>query len=166
MNLEVTWTELKEFIDDRNLSVQWININSRYQLVALDGAFSVNCNILQTSPRSNDQADFEDNYQAAGNKLLAFSASDILIDRSGSTSATPNTSTQIIPINIDRKYLFIQNVDTSVIWINFTVNATTSQPSISLIPGSSFVMEGTAITTEAINIISSVASVEYTAKEK
>jgi hypothetical protein len=88
-----------------------------------------------------------------------------LTDQSGTTSGIPNTSTQIMAANATRKYLLIQNVSNVNMWINFTSAATTNQPSILLSAGSSFIMEDSFVSTEAINVISSSASRSFTAKE-
>lgn len=88
----------------------------------------------------------------------------VLTDASGTTSGTPNTSTQIMAANSFRKYLLIQNVSSNTIWINFTSAATTTQPSVELLPGGSLVQESGFVSGEAINVISSVASQAYTAK--
>jgi len=89
-----------------------------------------------------------------------------LTDRSGTTSGTASTSTQVAAANTSRKYFIIQNVSTTAtIWVNFTSAATATQPSIQLLPGGSFVMEAGYVSTEAINVLSTTASVAYTAKE-
>lgn len=87
-------------------------------------------------------------------------------DRSGTTSATPSTSTTVAASNASRKYFIIQNNHASnTIWINFTTAAAATQPSIQLTPGSSYVMESSFISTEQINVICTVASSPFTAKE-
>lgn len=89
-----------------------------------------------------------------------------LTNRSGSTSGTVSTSTQIMAAVTTRRYLLIQNVSTTAtIWVNFTSAATTTQPSFYLLPGGSYSAEGSFVTNEAINVISTVASVPYAAKE-
>lgn len=92
-------------------------------------------------------------------------ANGVLTNRSGTTSATANISTTIIPANPTRKYLIIQNNSGSVIWINFTNAATESQPSFQLSSGASFTMESGFVSTEAITAISGKASAAFTAKE-
>lgn len=90
----------------------------------------------------------------------------LLIDGSGTTSGTPSTSTQVFAANPTRKYLLIQNIDTTTEWINFTGAATAGSGSIQLLPGAAFVEEANAISTEAINILSTGASVKFTAKQQ
>lgn len=85
-----------------------------------------------------------------------------LTNRSGTVGTV---SIQVMAVNTNRKYLFIQNVGNQTIWINFTAAATTTQPSIQMTPGASFVMENSFVSTEAINVISNNASVAFTAKE-
>lgn len=92
-------------------------------------------------------------------------AKGTLTNRSGTTSGTANTSTEIIPANANRKYLIIQNVSSAIIWINFGGAATTSQPSFQLSIGATFAMEGNFVSTEAVHAISSKSSMGFTAKE-
>ena len=87
-------------------------------------------------------------------------------DRSGTTSATPSTSTQVAAYNQTRRYFIIQNLSsTASCYINFTSAATVGAGSLYLGPYGSYVMESGTITTEAINIISATASVPFSAKE-
>lgn len=87
-------------------------------------------------------------------------------DRSGTTSATPSTSTQVAASNASRKYFFIVNASSSnTIWINFTTSAAATQPSIPVLPNASFVMESGFVSTEAINVLCTIASSPYSAKE-
>ena len=89
-----------------------------------------------------------------------------LTDRSG-TLTTAATSQQIAPANPSRRYLLIQNVSTTeVMWVNFTTAATQSEPSILLgANGGSLVMEASAVSTEAVNVIGASAGHPWTAKE-
>lgn len=96
---------------------------------------------------------------------ISATAHGVLTDNSGITSATINTATTLMPVNANRKILFIQNLGTMPIWINFTTPATQSQPSIQLAAGSNFTMEGNFVSTEAISVISGKASQPYTAKQ-
>lgn len=65
--LEVTWADLKAFVDARFLSIQWADISGRYYLRAYDGPFVLSLSMLKTSPASDDQTDFETNYKTKGN---------------------------------------------------------------------------------------------------
>lgn len=86
-----------------------------------------------------------------------------LTDRSGTATST---STQIMAANVSRKYIFIQNLGALPIYFNFTSTATAGGGSIALTSYASFTMEGTFISTEAINIIRSGSSdLTFTAKE-
>jgi hypothetical protein len=89
----------------------------------------------------------------------------IYTDRSGTTSGTPSTSTQVAAYNQQRRYFIIQNLSaTATIYVNFTSSASTTN-SLQLLPGGSYVMESNTITTEAINVLSATASVPFAAKE-
>ena len=89
----------------------------------------------------------------------------ILTDNSGTTSGTVSTSTQIMAANPARKYLLIQNTSSNTIWINFTTAAVANQPSIELLSGGSIVQETGFVSSEAVNVLSTVASQAYTAKQ-
>lgn len=99
------------------------------------------------------------------NQMVAASQGTVT-DGSGTTSGTPSTSTQVFAANSARKYLFIQNLDpTNSIWINFTGAATATNGSIQLIANAAFVQEASYISTEVLNVLSTAASVKFTAKQ-
>lgn len=90
-----------------------------------------------------------------------------LTDRSGTTSGTANTSTVLTASNSARVYLLVQNPNTvGYLYINFTSAAGSTGNSITLAPGGSYVLEANFVTTEAVNIAGSLASMSYVAKEK
>lgn len=68
MNIEVGWSTLKEFVDERSLSIQWVDIDVKYLLCAMDGPFCLNSEIKKENPANSDQTDFENNYKTIGNK--------------------------------------------------------------------------------------------------
>lgn len=68
--MRVDWTTLKNFADDRKLSIQYVDINGRYFLRAIDGPFQLSHTIKKESPASSDQSDFETNYQSGGNGIV------------------------------------------------------------------------------------------------
>ena len=87
-----------------------------------------------------------------------------MTDRSGSITLG-GTAQVIMASNATRKYLFIQNTSDTTMWCNFTTTAVSSQPSIMIIAGASFVMEGSIISTEAVSCIGSTTGKVFTAKE-
>lgn len=70
MELKVTWSELKAFVQARSLSVQWFVNNGLYWLAAVDGAveLSTQITIQNPTPSGSDQADFETNFKPTGNQ--------------------------------------------------------------------------------------------------
>lgn len=68
MQLKVSWAALKDFAQDRGLSVQWVLVNNMYCLAAIDGAVELTAQIPMTNPPSADLTDFEDNFKDAGNQ--------------------------------------------------------------------------------------------------
>lgn len=67
----VDWATLKEFVTSRGLSVQWLDFGDVYKLVALDSYFALETTVKKTDPVNADQADFEANFKANGNKKIA-----------------------------------------------------------------------------------------------
>lgn len=88
-----------------------------------------------------------------------------LTNRSGTTHASADTSSQVMASNASRKYLFFKNVSDTVMWINFTAAAVKDQPSFSILPGETFTMEGSFVSTEALNVICEASAKSYCAKE-
>lgn len=87
-----------------------------------------------------------------------------ITDRSG-TITSGGTAQQLMASNANRSYLFIQNISDIDLWFNFTTTAVAAQPSIRLVPGASFVLEGTFVSTELISIFGATTSKAFTAKE-
>lgn len=95
--------------------------------------------------------------------LTASPASGSLTNRSGNAT---NVSSQVMAANASRKYMLIQNSSGVSLWIDFGVAAVTAPPSIEIKANGVFTMEGSFISTQAVNIIkSAAASTAYTAKE-
>lgn len=87
----------------------------------------------------------------------------VITNRSGTASTS---SGQVAAANLARKYFLMQNLDSAItIYINFTSNADVSANSIALLPFATFVLEGSFMTTEAINVIAASGSPKYAAKE-
>jgi hypothetical protein len=88
-----------------------------------------------------------------------------LTDCSGTITAG-GTAQQLAAANASRCYLLIQNVDPAEdLWIDFGTIAVASQPSIKLLPGGAFSMEGSFVTGQSVSVIAATTSHPYTAKE-
>jgi hypothetical protein len=92
-----------------------------------------------------------------------------LVDRSGSITVG-GTSQQLAAAKSQRQHLFIQNLSSENLWINFGVAAVADQPSIRIEPGASYVAgprehEGEYVTPLAVNIIGATTGSKFTAKE-
>lgn len=162
-----SWTQFKNLIINKGLVFNYVEQVDHYDVFAAEpGAFIWTYSVLKTSPVNTDQVDFETYVKTAANTVVSSVTKGAFIDRSGTTSNSSNTSTQVVATNPNRSYFFIQNIGSDTIWINFTNNAVVGSSSIQLESGASFVMEGSSISTEVINIISTAISVPFTAKEK
>jgi hypothetical protein len=67
-SFNVKWADVKAFVDTRGVSVQFVEAANEYLVMAIDGAFILNCRIQKTG--SAEQTDFEDNYKPSGNDKL------------------------------------------------------------------------------------------------
>lgn len=68
--MKVEWTDLKAFVDSRLLSIQWLEFSDKYYLKAIDGSFSLECDLLKSPSDTTDLDDFVNNYKSLGNKKL------------------------------------------------------------------------------------------------
>lgn len=91
--------------------------------------------------------------------------SGTFIDHSG-TIAAGGVSQLMMAANAARKGLLIQNdpLSAELLYIDFTVAAVLSQPSVALAPGESF-QPFNFVSTEAINVIAATLGHAFTAKE-
>lgn len=88
-----------------------------------------------------------------------------LTDKSGALAAGATSEVLAAP-NASRKYLFVQNVHASEdMWINFGVAAVLDKPSIKIVAGGGFVMEGSYVSTQSVNVIATTVGHKWTAKE-
>lgn len=82
--IDVTWTELKAFVDERCLTCQWVEFGTFYLVHAFDGPFALSCRIHKDS--GADQTAFEASYKAAGNqKLIPTDTDGIALSRTKMT---------------------------------------------------------------------------------
>ena len=110
----------------------------------------------------------------AGNPVVPTrSARTTLTNRSG-TITTGGTSQQLVAANASRSYLLIVNLSTDTLWISFGATAASAgQPSIPLSPavsansygGGAFTMEGSAISTDAVQIYGATTGDAFSAWE-
>jgi len=68
MQLNTNWETLKQFLDDKSLIPQYLDIGNEYIIVAIDGAFSLSCRIIKDG--GADQVEFDDNYKPNANKQI------------------------------------------------------------------------------------------------
>ena len=88
-----------------------------------------------------------------------------MVDGSG-TITSGGTSQALFPANASRKYLFVQNHSAGALYINFAIDAVVTQPSIMIAAsGGTFVMDGPAVSRQAVNIIGATTAQAFTAKE-
>lgn len=68
--ITVDWSELKNFVDAREVSIQFVELSSKYILRAYDSNFILGLELAKETPASSEQTDFETNYKSLGNKTL------------------------------------------------------------------------------------------------
>jgi hypothetical protein len=102
---------------------------------------------------------------ASGNQITNYSSSSgAFTDRSGTITAGGTQQTLAAAL-ATRKYFFFQNLSIEDMWLNFTTVATADQPSIKVVSGGSFALEGSFVSTELISIIAATTGSKWTAKE-
>jgi hypothetical protein len=70
--INVSWVQLKQFADDREVSIQFIENDNSYILRTIDGPFILGCELenIEEPSQDSDQYDFEQNYKPSGNGRL------------------------------------------------------------------------------------------------
>lgn len=66
--IDLSWTQFKNFVTDKNLQPQYVEDNLLYKLFAFDGPMSVTC--LLNKDESSDTVDFETNMMPSANQRL------------------------------------------------------------------------------------------------
>jgi hypothetical protein len=94
MQINISWSAFKAFIDNRQVLVQYVLTDEQYFIWAVDDGTEVSCQIpyVFPTPPDSDQQDFEQNYLPYANKPLdrrsltgALQVSSLLVDGSGNT---------------------------------------------------------------------------------
>ena len=72
---DTTWANVKAMLTSRALSAQWVQVDSFYNIAAIDGLFALECKIfIADAPLdatvNADQIDFETNFKPRGNSKL------------------------------------------------------------------------------------------------
>lgn len=70
MIINVSWSDIKDFINSRGSSLQWIVANNSYYLFAADGPLSLTAQISMDGSSNDDQTDFETNFKSSANQPL------------------------------------------------------------------------------------------------
>jgi hypothetical protein len=63
--ISVIWSDFKAFVTARSLSIQFLELTTRYELYGLDGIFQLYCQIPKNG--NSDVTDFETNFKSKGN---------------------------------------------------------------------------------------------------
>ena len=88
-----------------------------------------------------------------------------LTDKSGAITLG-GTAQTLMAANPNRKYLYVQNVSSNLLWINFGSSAVQDEPSIKLMPDSdAFKLDAKSIVTALVSIIGATTGQKFTAKE-
>jgi hypothetical protein len=68
--MQVSWSDFKNFVDSRSLSIQGIETDSYYSLKASDDYFDLECEIYKSPTDETDLDDFEANYKSSWNQKI------------------------------------------------------------------------------------------------
>ena len=64
---KIDWSTFKSFVDDRSLSIQFLEHTDCFDLWASDGFVTYTCDLVKGT---SDATDFENNYESDGNKKI------------------------------------------------------------------------------------------------
>lgn len=98
---------------------------------------------------------------------MPYAVQGTLVDRSGSIG-TGGASQEVAPANEARFYLFIQNISSGDLWINFGEAATTDQPSIKLVANAALELSSGStgwVPEEVIYIVGETTGQSFVVKE-
>jgi len=84
----VSWSQLKSFVDSKNLSIQWIDVDDYYLLLAFDGIFTLETRLDKFPTDNTNLTDFETNYKSLGNKKIQTQDSSMRFGYKSTTSIT------------------------------------------------------------------------------
>jgi hypothetical protein len=105
--------------------------------------------VTSTSVNANTQA-LDVNIAAGTITASSGPATGSVTQTSGTAGSASSTA---LASNASRKYLMIQNHSSRDMWFSFTGAATTAKPSLRLLAGQVFTMEGTYVSTQAVTTI-------------
>lgn len=69
--MKVSWTEIKNFIDARSVSPQFVELDKIFIIKAFDGQFSLETEIDKNPTDTTDLDDWNTNYKPEANKVLS-----------------------------------------------------------------------------------------------
>jgi hypothetical protein len=67
---DVTWQIIKDFAESRNISLQYLELPTQYEILGIDGAFELRCTLYKNVTDTTDLDDFETNFKPKGNRPL------------------------------------------------------------------------------------------------
>ena len=65
---DLPWASFKEFVDNKEIDIQWVDVKGAYFMMAIDGDVTAECMFNKEDPATADQVEFETNYKNIGNK--------------------------------------------------------------------------------------------------
>ncbi|RLI54443.1 MAG: hypothetical protein DRP09_13040 [Candidatus Thorarchaeota archaeon] len=104
MYIQLAWAELKNLVASKNLLLQYVELETAYNVWTSEGNVIYRCRIDKDDPRNDDQIDFEDNYKDQCNKAL------IPRDQDGKPYARAETR----PINCTTVFTGVGDSDSNI----------------------------------------------------
>jgi hypothetical protein len=123
--INVNWSDIKIFANERNLSLQYIVSNNAYQIRAIDGDFCLACRLPLDN--SSDQIDFETNFIPKANvkigQMSPFSSKTFgskklfrRVHGVGFTLNDSNTNSGITVVNFTIPYSQVKITEAEILW--------------------------------------------------
>lgn len=112
--MKVSWTQFKSFVDSKNLSIQFIELENEYILTTFDKFFEIEC-ILDKNPSDTSELnDFETNYKSTFHTLRISKEVNSL--REEYTTYTPAEGKKIKITKFAAEGIYTANSACKLIW--------------------------------------------------
>lgn len=88
--MNLSWSNFKNIVEQRSLSIQYVSLNDRYILGVTFAGIDFTCIINVENPITSDQIDFENNFKTISNKPVIIPTSVETIPYIGTKNFTKN----------------------------------------------------------------------------
>jgi hypothetical protein len=152
--MKVTWPVLKQFAEERRLSIQAIDLKGQYWLKVLEGAFVLEC-VISKEFSSPELDEYNAYVKTSVNKPVLNKTREAGFSTPNNTRPTVNLeNTIILEANDQRRYAYICNNSLVTIYIKLGAAHGKTGEGIPLAPGDMYIIDNTNLWLGSIHAIS------------